>query len=327
MKDIAEGILLGVLIGDASGAPLEFLGRKPDEAEVDRALEFPGGGAWSVAPGQITDDGELTLSLARGLIAGGLPQIAQAYAAWLRSRPFDVGNTTARAFRVPPSDTLVQSMRQASQGSLSSKANGSLMRCAPLAVWGHRLSRSQLALVARSDSALSHPNPVCQDAVASYVLALRHLLLNPGDGAGAFEVAKSWVQDEACEEVQAWLQMAEAGERPAFYPLAGFVKIGFVHALVQLRAGADYRQALFETLLGGGDTDTNAAIVGGMVGARVGRAGVPQVMVERLMACETEAGRPRPEVYHPRQVPLLVERLLEVAPAEVDVEAWSGSAR
>ena len=66
-RDVGRGCLLGALVGDAAGATLEFLGRKPDAAEVDRALEMVGGGPWRTAPGQITDDGELALCLARAL--------------------------------------------------------------------------------------------------------------------------------------------------------------------------------------------------------------------------------------------------------------------
>lgn len=60
-KDAAVGALLGACVGDAAGAYLEFIGHVPSRSEVERALSMPGGGIWGVAPGQITDDGELTL--------------------------------------------------------------------------------------------------------------------------------------------------------------------------------------------------------------------------------------------------------------------------
>ena len=59
---------MGALVGDAAGAVLEFVRFKDDD--VHTALTFPGGGAMKVGKGQITDDGELTLCLARGLING-----------------------------------------------------------------------------------------------------------------------------------------------------------------------------------------------------------------------------------------------------------------
>jgi ADP-ribosylglycohydrolase len=66
-SSIARGALLGAFVGDASGATLEFLGRKPTTEDVEKALSMVGGGWLRVAPGQITNDGELALCLARSL--------------------------------------------------------------------------------------------------------------------------------------------------------------------------------------------------------------------------------------------------------------------
>ena len=98
-RDAALGALIGALIGDAAGARLEFLGRTPTSDEVDEALRLPGGGCFRVAPGQITDDGELALSLADGLVdAGGfdIEKIAGRYLAWYQSEP------NAALERLPP---------------------------------------------------------------------------------------------------------------------------------------------------------------------------------------------------------------------------------
>src|SRR5882724_1874347 len=97
LYDSALGCMLGACIGDAAGAVLEFLGRKPNAVDVDHALTMPGGGVFNLAPGQITDDGELTLSLAHGLLNSepfSIEKIATSYADWVRSQPFDMGMTT-----------------------------------------------------------------------------------------------------------------------------------------------------------------------------------------------------------------------------------------
>ena len=62
-RSTGRGAIIGAMAADAAGATLEFLGRKPDQVEVDVALNMVGGGCWNTAPGQITDDGELALSL------------------------------------------------------------------------------------------------------------------------------------------------------------------------------------------------------------------------------------------------------------------------
>jgi hypothetical protein len=104
--EVALGAMLGACVGDAAGAVLEFLRAEPTPADVERALGFPGGGCWRVAPGQITDDGELTVTLAVALAEqpGIGEHVARAYAGWYASRPFDMGQTTARAFGVRAAD-------------------------------------------------------------------------------------------------------------------------------------------------------------------------------------------------------------------------------
>ena len=90
--------MLGALVGDAAGATLEFFETDITSDDVAWAMSMPGGGDLQVAPGQITDDGELTLSMARTLAACktfDLEAIAQNYAKWVESRPFDMGFTTS----------------------------------------------------------------------------------------------------------------------------------------------------------------------------------------------------------------------------------------
>jgi ADP-ribosylglycohydrolase len=314
--DAALGAMLGAACGDAAGAVLEFLGRAPTAAEVERALSMPGGGVWRVAPGQITDDSELMLALADAMFEAGTydeDRVAQRYVDWLSSQPFDIGTTTATAFlgaREAPRGFIASSMRAAARsGSAGSKANGSLMRASPLGVYGHRLGDEALARIARADSGLSHPNPACTDAVAAYALAQAHLIRHPGDRSGAFERAEHWCDTEGDQEVRGWIRDARAGTLHPFHPQAGFVRIAFTAAFAQLRAGRSYLDGVRATLAGGGDTDTNACIVGGLLGAADGAEGIPAAMRTAVLEGDTTRGRARPDWLHPRRIPELVEAL------------------
>ena len=81
---------------------------------------------------------------------------------------------------------------------------------------------------------------------------------------------------------------------------------------LHLLLGSDYETAIAETLLGGGDTDTNACIVGGLIGAAVGVDGIPENMRHAVLNCDTTMGQhPRPAFLHPRQVDELIAKLLE----------------
>lgn len=322
--DRALGCVLGACVGDAAGATLEFLGRQPGHEEVAWAMTMPGGGVWRVAPGQITDDAELAMCLSLALTARGpydVEQVARSYVRWYESHPFDIGNTTINALSAPgrghhaegPSGGVADVMRRASQSrNMGSKANGSLMRCAPLAVWGRARSDEEVAEAAMLDSRLTHPNPSCQHAVACYVLAAAALIEGATPQA-AFErawrhahkhaAAPDASSDEGAAEVLRWLQDAHHNVVTPYHPQAGFVRIAFTHAFRHLLLGTAYPDAIAETLLGGGDTDTNACIVGGLVGAAQGAQSIPAPMRRAVLSCDTTLGRVRPDFLHPRGAP------------------------
>ena len=99
----AAGAVYGALIGDAAGGVLEFLGRQPTKSEALKALDMPGGGVFDLAPGQFTDDGEMTVTLLAALASTSgrfdEDQVAKGYCDWARSDPFDIGIATRSALR------------------------------------------------------------------------------------------------------------------------------------------------------------------------------------------------------------------------------------
>lgn len=279
----AQGALLGAFIGDAAGATLEFIGHRPSAAEVANALTLCGAGVFKLAPGQITDDGELAVALGRALAGERsypLEAVAESYRAWAASPPFDIGQATSAALRGRKEETESAAAcvaRHAAAHNMASKANGALMRASPLGIWSARQPFETAVAAARADARLTHPNPSCQWANAAYVAAIRHLLLDVEDGAGAFQdaqMALDGASDEGADEVRAWLADAERAHLPACHPQAGFVRIAFTHAFHHLLRATSFAGALEQVLGAGGDTDTNACIVGALVGARVGISGI-----------------------------------------------------
>lgn len=315
-RAVARGALFGALIGDAAGATLEFLGRPPTARECDHALQLRGGGVWGTAPGQITDDGELTLCLARGLVGADrydADRVAGQYLAWYASNPFDIGNATRNAFSVSVAhgESAAAKMSSAAARNARSKANGALMRATPLGIWGYRLGRDELRDAAFADTGLSHPNRSCRYATAAYVAALRSLVGAPGDVGRALAAAADQLRGADAAEVAAWFAAALANEDIGYYPEAGFVRYGFTHAFRHLHNRTPYADALHETLRGGGDTDTNACIVGGLVGALHSDTGIPAAMQTALVECDTFEGNPRPEWLTTRNLGELAEALID----------------
>ncbi len=96
--------------------------------------------------------------------------------------------------------------------------------------------------------------------------------------------------------------------------LAGFVKHAFTLAFHHLRRRSSYADGMRATLCAGGDTDTNAAIVGAMLGALWGLSGIPQGMARPVLAYSYPAegqwpGHKRPEALRAAHTPELAEAL------------------
>ena len=98
-------------------------------------------------------------------------------------------------------------------------------------------------------------------------------------------------------EVSEWLDDAMHGRLPAAFPQAGFVRYAFTYAFYYLAQESKFEESIYRTLLEGGDTDTNACIVGGLLGAYHGLEGLPKGTLAKLLDCNTQKGQPRPEAY------------------------------
>lgn len=301
VADRARGAFLGALAGDAAGSTLEFIRRLPSADEVSTAMRMVGGGVWRTAPGQCMGqcDGQFAVI---GHLAGypdyDPGRVARRYREWHLSSPFDVGHATFNALGAGDPDEpglAAAMMSRAQRHNADSKANGSLMRASVLGVWSARVTTADAIAAARQDARLTHPNPACQWAGVAYVVAIRHLVLHPGDASGAIAAAREALPQEEAGEVLGWLRDAGEGRLPACHPMAGFIRIGFTYAFHHLDRQTAYADAIFQTLSGGGDTDTNACIVGGLVGALHGADSIPEVMRNAVLCCDTALGRPRPQ--------------------------------
>ena len=290
--DRALGSVVGALIGDAAGGIFEFMGRPPTLQEAQAALDLPGGGVFDLAPGQFTDDGEMTMALlgaiakARGAYRQELA--AQAYCEWEQSNPFDIGLATRAALRVPkaamnnPKSLAKLVCSQALEHNLASKANGCMMRATPLGIAATGCNIEETIEMVTADVVLTHPNKDCIDSTIAYVLALRHLILHDGDGDGAFEAANTYLL-VSNHLVQGWLNQAIDCNIDPVTEQIGFVKHGFTLAFHFLAYEYNYKEAIIQTLLMSGDTDTNACIVGGLIGAKNGSTNISKKSVQMLL--------------------------------------------
>jgi len=321
----AQGCLLGQVAGDALGAYVEF------KTPLELARRHPGGlrkmadgGTWNTLAGQPTDDSELALMLARSIVSTGrfdAEAAARAYHHWYHSRPFDCGGTTAKALAaIGPGDVeRGQTAAAAAQAaSRESQANGSLMRCSPLAVWAHALDAERLAAAAREDSALTHPHPVCCDAVTLFAVAVAHAVRTGERPAQVYAFAMKRAEDLRCRrDVRRVVGLAATEPPASFMDRQGWVLVSLQNAFHQLLHAESVEEGVVRTVMAGGDTDTNAAIAGALLGAVHGRDAIPHAWRQMVLTCRPLAGlpsvrHPRPRAFWPVDLLELAERLLSL---------------
>jgi ADP-ribosyl-[dinitrogen reductase] hydrolase len=311
--------MLGALIGDAAGATLEFCDGTITEEMALNAMTMPGGGVMRVGPGQITDDGELTLTLWQSLNSFDTSDVIpiltlmKGYAKWYESCPFDIGRTCSLAFETY-SDFFENQIPTLNNCKLivhnlnaMSEANGALMRASAIATWvlqNPTITLDMAVECAKEDARLSHPSIVCQEVNAIYVLAIVHLLKGKTPEE-VITLLNTFVKEQVTSpKVRQWyfVESLDISDMVA-KPQIGHVRWGFVMAMYFLRnSDINFEEAIKQTLMKGGDTDTNAAIVGGLVGAY---HKIPDYMLKPVLAfdCTVDGKYPkRPAEYSVKNV-------------------------
>ncbi|WP_348262854.1 ADP-ribosylglycohydrolase family protein [Telmatobacter sp. DSM 110680] len=308
----AQACLLGQLAGDSLGSLVEF--QSPEEIArkyPDGVRELADGGTWETVAGQPTDDSEMALALARMLVKFrryDVDEARRAYLLWLNSAPFDCGSTVAAGLRGHPNH--------------DSQANGALMRISPLGVFCCNLDQEKTSEFARQDAALTHPHPICLQTNSLFAMAIAEAVGQWTSEQQIYEDIKEWAVTMKVEKPLMRAILDAEDHRPADYVhQQGWVLIAFQNALYQLLHAKSLEEGVVDTVMCGGDTDTNAAIAGALLGAVHGMHSVPAQWVEKVLNCRPKFGQanvrhPRPECFWPVDV-LKIARCL-VAGGDAD---------
>lgn len=192
-------------------------------------------------------------------------------------------------------------------GQLAGDALGSLVEfCAELvAEW------------ARQDAAITHPHPVCQQTNALFAMAIAYAIRQGCSAQNLYRQIVAWAEEMDVDKSLLEALRGAAGAPPTDYVRhQGWVLTAFRNALWQLLHAPNFEEAVVDTVMRGGDTDTNAAICGALLGAVYGRSAIPDQWVQDLPKCRPAAGQPnvhhpRPECFWPVDALELTERLLK----------------
>ncbi len=284
--DKALGAYLGLAIGDALGATVEFMRPREILLHYGTHRDIVGGGWLKLARGQVTDDTTMSLALGDALLQGGtggitalrdgqddalVQTIGQAFVGWWRAGPVDCGNTCRRGI-----------LRFLHEGSLSGPpndgdgGNGAAMRNLPvaLATLGDRAAFERLSI---AQAHVTHHHPLSDAATLGLGRLLRGLIA--GDDHARL-----------CQRIDQWVAEEPAFRHTPYRGRATAYVVDTVQTVLHfVRTHEDVEDAVIATVNQGDDADTTGALVGMLAGARCGASRLPWRWVSRLQPATVRA--------------------------------------
>ena len=276
------GCVLGTAVGDALGLPYE--GMSPSRAS--KLLGSPSRFRFVLGRGMISDDTEHTCMVSQSLIESGdnLEAFTRRFASrlrwWILALPAGVGKATARSCI-----KLWLGIRPSKSGVYSA-GNGPAMRAAILGAT--IVDIPKLLEYVRASSRLTHTDPKAEFGAVAVALAARESSQQDSVNAERWlELVSQALPSEATDLIEILRStIASVAKRESTLTYANALGLGrgvsgYTYHTVPvaihcwLSFPEDFRKGVTAAVECGGDADTTAAIVGGIVGARVGKDGIP----------------------------------------------------
>lgn len=291
-RDQAGGVLLGQAIGDALGVPYEFAKR----ITLGTAA-MVGGGLGPYKPGEWSDDTQMALCIARVSATGAdltsddaLDQVAQGFFDWRIGGATDIGTQTSEVLRQASRGTGRPSARvraaAARPSAAGSAGNGALMRTAIVGL-AFLDDAQKTADAARHVAVLTHADQRCVESSILWSEAVRVAVV---DGRLDVRSGLALLDPGRRQQWAAWLDEAETRPPDSFTPngytvtalQAAWASIWSTRPADPASPGDHVTDALQTAIAIGDDTDTVAAIAGGLLGARYGVSGLPADLAARV---------------------------------------------
>jgi ADP-ribosylglycohydrolase len=314
IEDKAQGCMFGLFIGDSLGSYLEGFKTKLSSQQVETAMKMPGAGKSLGAPGQCTDDTEMCMTLMHALLECKGSYDLQVVTRWYgkyQAAPHMLNESTSlkaiRFFDEKDPDPVLARKFAAENNSNS---NSALMRIAPLAIWCHKLSVEDLSEAVRTEVMFTHGIKMVSNVVITFCVAVKELLTVPATDPSrrqkSYEIAMNTAKKLECPETISYLELAskfatdqkitQSGEfKPSSHSSMFHTKVAFIFAFYFLLREDIPDEEIFDTCMReicimGGDTDTNCAIAGAMVGAYLGYDKLPKEKVKAIVEMDPSKG-------------------------------------
>jgi ADP-ribosylglycohydrolase len=295
MIDRMRGALIGLAVGDALGAAVEFRG----PGSFEPVTGFRSGGPHRLNAGEWTDDTSMALALAHSISASGwnLHDQTDRYVDWMNNgtysvndRCFDIGITTRQALtRYEHSKDPLTCGNHSEQAS----GNGSIMRLAPVPIRFAELYPARLEELCRyagESSWPTHPSPHCVSACQYLALVLaalirgepRETILQPNweavEKLNQFAVIHPLIRDVIAGSYR--------HKNPPAIQGSGWVVKSLEAALWAFCQAGNFDEAVLKAVNLGDDADTTGAICGQLAGAHWGESGISERLRSGLARTE-----------------------------------------
>ena len=267
IRDRARAAFIGMAIGDALGATVEFMTASEIADKYGIFRDIVGGGWLRLKPGQVTDDTEMALCIARAIVKSqtwSTTAVADNFAAWLKSRPVDCGDTCRKGIRA----YMLKGELESPPNEWDA-GNGAAMRLLPAALYSfpdEELMKKYIIEQAH----ITHNNPV-SDAACICIGQLLHLALCGAEKSRLLRHVDGLV-----------------ARFPTFHfvPYRGLAT-GYVVDTMQtvfhwFFRGRSFEECLTGTVNQGADADTTGAICGMLAGAYYGMDAIPKRWIKKM---------------------------------------------
>ena len=265
----AVGAYLGLAVGDALGATLEFLTPREIRQQYGQHRDITGGGWLRLRKGQVTDDTEMTLALGRSILESGKVDpgaVAEAFSAWMSTKPVDIGNTVRRGIALYRRTGVTEVPENDHDAG-----NGACMRCLPVALAYLGAEDFIVAEANRRQSHVTHHSTLSDQGTLTVIRMVQCALLTR-DRSGLKRLA-----DDLARAETRFSYENKRMENPS-----GYI-VDTLRAVFQsLFATDSFESALVDVVNRGGDSDTTGAILGMIAGALYGAADIPQRWLSAL---------------------------------------------
>ncbi len=290
-SDIIKAVILGHAVGDALGVPVEFASRA--ELDANPVTEMEGFGTYPVPAGAWSDDTSMSLCAFDVLASGKLDydRIMVNFGKWYykgeftpTGKMFDAGNTCSIAI-----DNYFNGRKDTDHCGLTgtnSNGNGSLMRINPFVIYSKFICNGNWADVIRKASALTHAHERSTMGCLIYACILRELLNEPSRKSviSGIEMAESHLSGNS--EAEHYKRLFSHGfpdtDRSGIRS-SGYVVDTLEAAVWCLLNSESYEECVLKAVNLGDDTDTVAAVAGGLAGALYGLDAIPKKWLDSLL--------------------------------------------